>query len=347
MLQRYSSPGIESGGRYPYAYARVCVMRAALLGRQDYDRLLRMGLSEVIGFLESSQYKAEIDALAVRFSGVSLMEQALNLNLANTYQKLRRFSGPSLQRVLDVYLKRRDRDNFKAVLRGIYTSSSEDDVMNVLVPYSVSAERLRSVFRRQSVEEALRDSGLPAAQVKVAVDRFRETGSLAEVENVIDSEYRRAIVAGMQGMGSSLFREFLAEEMLIAALIKVLRYRREGMDKRDMQKAVADAEPMVRRLSELGLAEILSALENSRFGEHVRQGVKEFREKETLIYVETGLYKYLLRKALSLHRRKPLLADSIVGYVFAKEIEIRNLRLIMKARQLGMAEGFIEEQLVV
>ena len=54
----------------------------------------------------------------------------------------------------------------------------------------------------------------------------------------------------------------------------------------------------------------------------------------------------LLKKALAMTRQRPLFADSIIGYMFAKEIEARNLKLMIKGKQLKLEDSFIEEQLI-
>ncbi|MCK4551114.1 MAG: V-type ATPase subunit, partial [Candidatus Aenigmarchaeota archaeon] len=37
----------------------------------------------------------------------------------------------------------------------------------------------------------------------------------------------------------------------------------------------------------------------------------------------------------------------VLGYVFAKEVEIRNLKMISRAKYLGLPEEFMEKNLIV
>jgi len=61
-------------GRYPYTYARVSVMRASILTKDDYHKLLKMSLNEIISYLQSSEYKKAIDELGIKYAGVELMD---------------------------------------------------------------------------------------------------------------------------------------------------------------------------------------------------------------------------------------------------------------------------------
>ena len=44
-------------GKYPYTYARVSVMKGNLLKKEEYQKLLKMSLNEIISFLQNSEYK--------------------------------------------------------------------------------------------------------------------------------------------------------------------------------------------------------------------------------------------------------------------------------------------------
>ena len=93
--------------------------------------------------------------------------------------------------------------------------------------------------------------------------------------------------------------------------------------------------------------DILSALEKSKYGRIIRDAIKKFNESRSLIPIEMSLYRYLLGKSMLLQHQHPLSVDIILGYMFAKEIEARNLRVIAKGKQLSLPNEFIESQLVV
>ena len=58
----------------------------------------------------------EIDELAVRYSGVRLMETALNRNLVGTWDKLRRISPEEVDLLIEAYLAMEDFRNIKTIL---------------------------------------------------------------------------------------------------------------------------------------------------------------------------------------------------------------------------------------
>ena len=63
--------------------------------------------------------------------------------------------------------------------------------------------------------------------------------------------------------------------------------------------------------------------------------------------IESKIDKRAILIVQKLISQKPLSADIIIGYLFAKEIEMRNIRLISKAKEFGLSDEFLENQLVV
>lgn len=358
MLQKSYLASSRSGklslGKYPYTYARVSVMRSFLLQKDEYHKLMKMNLNEMISYLQGSQYKKEIDELAVRFRGVQLMELALNKNLANTWAKLKKISPPSLRIVIASYLLRVDVWNIKTIVRAKFTKLSAEQLQPMLIPSGFLTEkRLAELARKESVDEVLKAVGfIDYGQFAKALENFRETKSVSEVENVLDRFYYSAMEEfsrRLPGEGR-LFREFLEAELVAASVMNVLRLKRASLPAKDIlhyltipKSGRALISRMVNAPSAVDAAKLL---EQSRLRASVENGVKEFLGSGSLIRLELDLSRQLLKRSALLIHQHPLTVDVILGYMFAKEIEVRNLKLMLKAKQLGIGEDFTEEQLV-
>ena len=94
------------------------------------------------------------------------------------------------------------------------------------------------------------------------------------------------------------------------------------------------------------LEALSKALEKTRYKDLIQKGIEEFNKSGSLIALEIELYKYLLKESVLLLHQNPLSIDAILGYMFAKDIEVRNLRIIVKGKQLGLSDEFIESQLI-
>ncbi|MCP3682523.1 MAG: ATP synthase A1 subunit C [bacterium] len=329
-------------------------MRSELLKKEEYHKLMKMKLNEIIEFLQESQYKKEINELAMNFSGVELMEMALNRNLTNTLAKLKRVSKKSLSDVISVYLKRLDVWNIKTIIRGKYVKAEEKKIESMLLPAgAIPKEQLLNLIKKETVEEVLKNcTVIPFAKLEKAYKSFEETKNLAEIENALDHLYYESVTKSLTTLPKDgrLFAEFLKTEVETLNILTLLRLKRAGVDKEKIKQHILSVRgsQIMKELIEAKDAEtIISQLEKTKYGEHVKKGAADYKEKDTLIKIELELHKNLLRKSLLLLHQHPLSVEVILGFMFAKEIEVKNLKTLIKGKQLGLDDGFIEEQMVV
>ena len=109
-----------SSGSAPYIYVstRMRVRRAKLIPKEEYQRMLNMGLPEFIRLIEEMEYKREIDELASSFSGVDLIENAMSWNLAKEYQRIISLAPGEMKGFTRDYLHKWDIQNVLTILRG-------------------------------------------------------------------------------------------------------------------------------------------------------------------------------------------------------------------------------------
>ncbi|MDO8740495.1 MAG: ATP synthase A1 subunit C [Candidatus Woesearchaeota archaeon] len=360
VLAKFEEPKREGKirlGSYPYTYVRVVVMRALLLKKEDYHKLMKMELDEIARFLEDTNYKSEINALAAKYSEADLLEHALNKSLVNTLAKLKRISPNELDLLINAYLKRNDIFNIKTILRGKYVKAGEDEIGALLLPTgSLSYTQLINLMKLATIEDVLKNAGMiPFDELKEAVESYKNENTLAMIEAALDRSYYNELLQFTKRLSrqEKLFREFIEGEIEILNIMTILRLKRENLDSNSIKKYLffsgkkdKDSE-LMKLLNAEDLDELLKLLEKKQYGAIIKDGLKILNEKGTIIDLEIGLYKFLLKKSMLLQHQHPLSVDVILGYMFAKEIEVRNLKTIIKGKQLNMDETFIENQLVM
>src|ERR1051326_8490128 len=118
---------------YAYAVARVQAKRSKLIPPADYDKILKMGVAEITLFIEDSAYKAEVDELARKFSGLDLLEAALTLNEERTYDSVRAMVGGPAGAIVDLFLDRYHYEDLKTLLRGKAAGATRDELLREMV----------------------------------------------------------------------------------------------------------------------------------------------------------------------------------------------------------------------
>ncbi len=339
---------------YPYTYVRVMAMKGKLYKKQDYDKLLKMQGSDIAAYLENSDYKEDILALGKTYAGYTLVERALYSNLIRNMQKLLRICSPEMNYLLRAYLFRHDVYNVKTILRGKAASQKNADVEALLLPFGTFSDKKLSVLlSSESMSSVLLKAGFTDREFADALAYYEKEKSLLAVENFLDKAYYTFLFSFLTKLAGEhqLFKELLQTEIDVLNVKLLLRLKKQGIAQQDMVSfffsggslfslsklhtlAVKDFAGIVQALSQTSLHAVVHVHQDAL----LQQDLKGF---------EKGLDVWHLQKAILLLHQFPLSVDTLLGYMFAKEIEMRNLRVLVKGKQFGLAAEFLEGQLVL
>ena len=341
---------------YPYTYVRTVVMRSLLFKKEDYQKMLKMSFNEIAKLLQESHYKNDINELANQYSGADLLELALNRNLAGSFKKLMRISSEELGILIKEYAKRKDIDDIKAILRGKFTNADEKSIeSSVTGAGTLSHDFLRSLLKKESIEEILKNiKMIDFLLFKEGLKNLHEDKSLIGIENALDKYYYSSLLkfSEMLPKEGALFKNFLLKEVEILNTLTLLRLKKANFSKEIVKNFIILSGDKQKDQKIINLAnakdinELSKAFDKTSYKNIIAKGMEEFNKSSSLIELETELYKHLLRQSILFMHQYPLSIDVILGYMFAKEMEVRNLRIIIKGKQLGLSEQFIESQLI-
>lgn len=340
---------------YEYVTARVRARRAALFDTDDYRKLTRMGPSEIARFMEETEYEEEINALGARYSGVDLIEFALNQNLAKHFNDLLRFSEGRLYDLIARYLRKFDAWNAKTVIRGLYSDAPTETIEADLIRAGEFDDRLLSrLVQAGSIEEAvdLLDRTMFGEHLEAAYDDYEETGTLVPLENAIDRAYYEGLLVGIDGeldRAMQLYVEFLRAEIDFRNVRNALRLARSGADIDPSEYYIEGG--TLFRAAELGQLvgnrdELIARIRESTYGDDLGPGLDELERADSLIGFEHAIDAALLDYADHLSHVLPLSVCPVLSYILAKEREVENIRAIARGREAGLSEDEIQEELV-
>ncbi len=337
--------------RYPYTYVRTAVMKSLLFNKSGYDKMLKMGFNEIAKFLQETSYKSEINELATRYSGPDLLELALNRSLAYSFKKLMRISPDELDIVISEYAKRKDIEDIKTIIRGKFTNADEKMIENSLTGAgTLSMGFLIMLAKKANIEEVLKGNKLVDHSILApGLKELNEKNNPAAIENLLDKWYYNRLLqfSKILPREGTLFRNFLNTEIEVMDTLTIFRLKKMNYPKGEITGFLINREGKAAALAGAENIEELAKLSGKTgYREIIEKGMQEFREKNSLISLETGLYKHLLKHATLLLHQHPLSVEIILGYMLAKDIEVRNLKLLIKGKQLGLSEEFIGKQLV-
>ncbi len=330
-------------GFYPYTYARVSAMKGSLIPRGEYAKLLKMGLNEITKYLEEKQYKKEIDEMATSYKGVELIEAALRKNLERTLNKLRRISNEGMKHLLDVYLRKWDVHNLKTIIRGIHSKIPKQETERLFVVAGAhNEEYYKKLLEKETVEDVidiLKDNELKKAYAE---------SKIFGVENYLDSKYYEEVLdvaSKLKNQGKE-FAQFLKKEIDVLNIMTIIRMKKLGVKPAEIKKnlftknTTVKEEVLDKLLAKETPEEIIKTMIKSRIL------VKKLPEADYMT-IELELRRRLYEEAMLLLHQHPLTVDVMLGYMFTKETEVRNLQILIKGKQLGLEEDLIQRGLVM
>ena len=292
---------------YAYTNTRIKAMKAKLLKKEDYQKFLKMSLAEIARYLQETEYNKEITELAVRFSGINLIEYASNKNLENTFAKILGFALLQPKEQVRLYLRRYDVANIKTILRGKFSKTSNEKISKEII---ASGE-----FSRAFLENVIKESSNAAD----AIGHFKETeyhsilkefsNDLTKLEDELDKSYYITVL----GNAEKELKDYIRMEIAVKNALNRLRGRKVNIK--------VEIIPREKRIS--------------------------VPYQEDSVEARVFVKKLLIERAIRMVHEVKFNIRPILGYFIAKENEVSNIRVLTRGRHAGLSEELIQKQLVI
>jgi V/A-type H+-transporting ATPase subunit C len=337
-----------------YVNARVRARRGALFSDEEYRKLTRMGPAEIARFMEESEYEEEINALGSRYSGVDLVEYALNRNLAKQFDDILDWADGRLYDLIARYLRKFDAWNIKTIIRGLYADIDRESIDADLTRAGEFDDRfLDRLLDASTIEEVVTmlNGTIFGDSVAAAYEDYENTDVLVPLENAVDRAFYENLLEGLVvDEATEQYREFLEAEIDFRNARNALRLARSGADIDPSEYYIEGGKLFsAAELSQLAATpdELVTRIRESTYGDELSVALDELEEADSLISFERALEAALLEYSDSLGSVFPLSVGPIVSYILAKEREVENIRAIARGREAGLDESEIEEELVI
>lgn len=339
----------KGNSNYAYAVTRVRAMKSKLLPKETYPRLLNMSIDEISRFIQESEYKEDIDELAMKYKGADLAEHALSRNLALTYTKLLRISTGELNSLIAEYLRRYDIWNIKTLLRGKQYNASTEEILESLISggeftYTFLSELAAKKTYTEVIEALKHTEYYPLLQ------EYDGT-NLADVENKLDKMYYSDLfdmIGEPKSKDRKLFARFIKLEIDVKNLGVLFRLKKAGVEKLDeimplMIEGGLELNP--EKLASLPYEEFIESLRKTDYWGAISESISP--EMESLTDMECKLLRFSLESATTHSHVSPISIVPVMEYIIHKNNEVKNLRLIIRGKEAGLEDTLIKDQLVV
>jgi len=208
----------------------------------------------------------------------------------------------------------------------------------------------------RAVVDTLATWGSPyAVPLRENIAEYTETGNLAALELSLDRYYFGWAAARLGGRRENvkLARRILGLQADSVNLLTVFRLLKSDIGDVEPKSFFLPGGVYINEALFLALAgmsdvdEVLDGLKKTPYGRQLEAVIASYVEEGSLSVFERALEDYVMRKALDAGRGDPLGVGITIGYLWAKQNEITNLRIIVKCTAVGMPADRMRKELIL
>ena len=335
---------------YAYAATRVRARRSRLLGPESYAQLLNMEFSEIARYIQDLEYRREIDKYGATLRGADLLEAALLDNRSTEIGEVIGFCTGDLRMGVAAYAERYNVRAIKVLLRGIFDEVDSEELLKQVSPMSDSQLDLYTqIAASENIEGAVEqlESTKYYELLQEALEN-RKSDSLQPLEDALDKAYYQDLVSSLPSSGAAdrIYRGFVQVQIDVANLKTVMRLRHRGLGGHGELLISGGTIDETLLTATNNVADIIPILEGTVYQEVLQPVIENFEDNglnkaiqalENHVSITSRRYSYLY----------PLSILPILDYLLRKEKEVRNLRTIVRGKDLKLSNERIKEIMVV
>jgi V/A-type H+/Na+-transporting ATPase subunit C len=349
------------GHDYGYGNARVRGMRSRLLTPSFFDELMNLpDLNRIIQALIDTEYGPDIETAIIKGRTPAAMDEAFRANMVSTFQKVMRFLNAEAYQLVGTLLGRWDLFNIKSIVRGKHMHLKPEEIEDGLYAVgSLTPAELHVLVNLEDIRavvDTLMTWGSPyAVPLRSGLAAYAEGGNLASLELAIDRYYFVWASSRLAGRrpNSVLARRILGLQADSVNLLTTFRLLKSDIGDVDphifyLPGGAHVSEALFDSMTAMSdVDEVLDALKKTPYARQLESVVANYVEEGSLSVFERALEDYVMRKALDAGRGDPLGVGITIGYLWAKQNEVTNLRIIVKGTAVGMPADRMRKELIL
>lgn len=339
---------------YPFLQpnARVRARKGRLFDEKQLSEIIEAdNIEEVTNYLRGfKDYADYVDKYPI--------EKALDVQLAESYNLISRIAPNSVKDTFSLLAKKVDISNIKSLIAAKEMGLSREETLNFLIPVGNHYETFEQLADVKTVSDVVNglDGTEYATLLEDALPAYNESKMVLPLESALDKYFLESILsksAVATDNNSRLLHEFIGTQVDVANLKLIIRAKNDNLSFDEAGAFLIKSGYQIREwkmkdlLESDSVSDIVGRLEGTDYHEVLSESLPEYNEKNSLEVLEKALDNFVYQTAKSLSIQNTLGVGPIISYLTKKENEIKNLKLILRAkRDVNFSVSEIQEMLV-
>ena len=286
------------------------------------------------------------------------LDKALDIQRADTYDFIARIAPKEVKDPFVVMAKKTDINNIKSLITAKEVGLTADETRELLIPSGSLYDELSSLAETDSVTDIITslDGTEYATALEDALPEYEEKKMTLPLESALDKYYLSNLLRSSDvpaDENRQIVYSYVGTQVDVDNLKLILRAKEDGLNYDDISDYILADGYQLRewKLKDLmdspDVTNVISGLEGTKYSEALTDVVPQYNETGSVAVFERALDVYANEHAKSLASKKPLGVGPIIGYLSQKEAEIKNLKIIARAkREADFPNSKIMEMLI-
>ena len=285
------------------------------------------------------------------------LDKALDVQRANTYDFIARLAPKEVKDPFVVMSKKTDINNIKSLITAKEVGLNAEETKELLIPCGSLYDDLSSLVDTDSVTDIITslDGTEYATALEDALPQYEEKKMTLPLESALDKYYLGKLHSSdvPADENRQIVYSYVGTQVDVDNLKLILRAKEDGLTYDDISEYILADGYQLRewKLKDLmdspDVTNVVSGLEGTKYSEALTDVVPQYNETGSVAVFERALDVYVAEHAKSLASKKPLGVGPIIGYLSQKEAEIKNLKIIARAkREADFPNSKIMEMLI-
>ncbi len=337
-------------------------MWSHLLDRAALEQLIAApDLDAQIRYLTQTPYRADIEEALIHGHTVAGIDRALRSNVGRTWQVVLNVLPEQGIGLIKAILASWDVFDLKTILRGVHTHLPQGEIVESLMPAAtLSAAELVELASAETVREVVDTMATwrldYAKPLDGALRDYNKRGELAPMELALDRWYFASVHHRLQSrrdpdkrLIAGLFGALVDIENLRTAFRLVgTDLTRETVEGYWLLGGIhIDQEVFIRLCEAADVEEVLGAIHRTPYARPLEDAAVTFLQEGTLSVLERALEDLITRRIIALRRSDPLGVGIVVGFLWAKQNEVANIRIAVTGRSVGLPDERMRRELIL
>ena len=330
---------------YPYLNpsSRVRARKGRLFDEKQISEIVETSnVEEVENYLKGvPEYADVLDDYS--------LDKALDIQRANTYDFIARIAPKEVKDPFVVMAKKTDINNIKSLITAKEVGLTVDETKELLIPSGSLYKELSSLVEADSVTDIITslDGTEYATVLEDALPEYEEKKMTLPLESALDKYYLGNLLRSSDvpaDENRQIVYSYVGTQVDVDNLKLILRAKEDGLNYDDISRYILTDGYQLR---EWKLKDLMDSPDVTKYSEALTDVVPQYNETGSVAVFERALDVYANEHAKSLASKKPLGVGPIIGYLSQKEAEIKNLKIIARAkREADFPNSKIMEMLI-